>query len=88
MIKIELSKAYECGEAEPVKVLELEEIKTKHIRDLKLQELRMGDFLDIAQRASNYPRTLFDMLDIEDGMKVMNELGKRFGGGLETGESA
>jgi len=88
VIKIELSKAYEVGEAEPVKVLELEDIKTKHIRDLKLQELTMGDFLDIAQRASNYPRVLFDMLEVEDGMRVMNELGKRFGTGQETGESA
>lgn len=89
MIEIHLEKAYEIGEEKPVQVLKLEDIKAKHLRGVPVSKgMEIGHFLDVAQAASNYPRTLFDMLSAADAMKVMEEVGKQLGGGLETTASA
>jgi len=81
---IKLEYPISWGE-ETISEIEIKRPKGKHMRKLG-GNVTMDEMLEIAQKCSAQPKSVFDEMDGQDVLKVAEVIGDFLGSGQKTGE--
>ena len=71
---IKLEHPIEYGENNIVKELSFIRPKAKHMRNLNIQNMKMGDMIDLIATLSKEPKSLIDELEIVDLQNINTKL--------------
>jgi len=75
---IKLIEPIEWGEGNVVKELSFIKPKAKHMRNLNIQNMKMGDMIDLIAILSNEPSSMIDQLSIPDLQNINEKIVKAF----------
>src|SRR5688572_22735180 len=70
-----------------VTVIEGTRPRGRHVRGLRLTDMKTGDFFDLFERSSGTSSAIVDQLDVSDAMRVVTLMGFFMGSGLATGQT-
>lgn len=88
MTTLALKHPFQFGESRTVSELTFQRLKGKHIKKINLAAPSMGDLLELASKSAGEPPSLFDEMDAEDVVSVLEVVGSFLGSSQATGESA